>query len=76
MRLTKITTRLLAIDATAWYGAAPRPVGEQAVWEFPLTTLETDSGLAGHTMAYGKQMEGRAVAALIRDIYLDSVRLA
>ncbi len=70
MKITGITTRLIAVDAAAWYGSAPLPKGERPVWEFPLTTVTTDEGVEGYTMAYGKQMEGRAIAALIQDIYL------
>ena len=70
MKITGITTRLIAIDASPWYATAPLPQGEQATWEFPLTTISTDEGIEGYTMAYGKQMEGRAIAQLIRDVYL------
>jgi L-alanine-DL-glutamate epimerase-like enolase superfamily enzyme len=69
MKITRLTTRLLAVEAGDWYGQAPLPKGERRTWEFPLTTVETDEGFTGHTMAYGKQMEGRAIACLIRDIY-------
>jgi L-alanine-DL-glutamate epimerase-like enolase superfamily enzyme len=70
MKITGLTTRLIGIEAGDWYGEAPPPKGESRVWEFPLTTITTDEGIDGHTMAYGKQMEGRAIAALLRDIYL------
>jgi L-alanine-DL-glutamate epimerase-like enolase superfamily enzyme len=70
MRITKITTRLVEQDASDWYAAAPTmPKGESTKWLYPLTTVETDAGISGHTMAYGKQGEGHAIAAMIRDYY-------
>lgn len=67
MKITKIETRLLDIDASAWYKDRPPPQGESAVWPFLLLTLGTDEGVIGHSMAYGKQNEGRALVCLVED---------
>lgn len=69
MKVTEIKTRIIAIDASAWYGDHPLPRGESLVWEFPLTSISTDEGIVGFTMAYGKQGEARAIANLIADVY-------
>lgn len=68
MRISKLSTRLIAVDATSWYGTAPVPTGESRTWHFPLMTLETDAGLVGHSMAYGKQGEGRATLDLLKEV--------
>jgi L-alanine-DL-glutamate epimerase-like enolase superfamily enzyme len=68
MRISKLSTRLLAVDASSWYGDAPLPTGESRTWLFPLMTLETDSGVTGHSMAYGKQGEGRATLNLLKEV--------
>jgi L-alanine-DL-glutamate epimerase-like enolase superfamily enzyme len=67
MIIKKIETRIIDIDASAWYKGKPLPPGENAIWPFPLLTLETDDGIAGYSMAYGKQNEARAIVALIED---------
>jgi len=67
MKIAKIETRILDIDASAWYKGKPLPKGETAVWPFPLLTLVTDDGIEGYSMAYGKQNEARALVCLIED---------
>ena len=57
MRISGLSARLIAVDAASWYGDAPMPAGESRTWLFPLMTLETDDGVSGHSMAYGKQGE-------------------
>ncbi len=67
MKVTSLETRILEIDASAWYKGQPLPRGETVLWPFPLLTLTTDEGFAGHSMAYGKQNEARAIVCLIED---------
>lgn len=70
MKITSVETRLIRINADAWYADAPDlPKGERREWDYPLTTIKTDEGVEGHTMAYGKQTEGRALATMIADYY-------
>jgi L-alanine-DL-glutamate epimerase-like enolase superfamily enzyme len=68
MRISRLSARLVAVDASSWYGDAPVPTGESTTWHFPLMALETDSGVVGHSMAYGKQGEGRATLDLLKDV--------
>jgi L-alanine-DL-glutamate epimerase-like enolase superfamily enzyme len=68
MRISSLSVRLVAVDASSWYGNAPLPAGESKTWLFPLMTLETDAGVSGHSMAYGKQGEGRATLDLLKDV--------
>lgn len=68
MRISRLSTRLVAVDASGWYGENSIPEDESREWLFPLLTLETDDGVVGHSMAYGKQGEGRATAQLVNDV--------
>jgi len=67
MKIAKIETRILSIDASAWYKGKPLPLGETKVWDFPLLSLTTDDGITGYSMPYGKQNEARAIVCLIED---------
>lgn len=67
MKISRIETRTLEIDASSWYKDEPLPRGETAVWPFPLLTIVTDEGIKGHSMAFGKQNEARAIICLIED---------
>jgi L-alanine-DL-glutamate epimerase-like enolase superfamily enzyme len=69
MKITGIETRILNVDASAWYKGKPLPTGEWPTWPFPLLTLVTDEGIRGYSMAYGKQNEARAIVALIEDFF-------
>lgn len=70
MKITGITARLLSIDASPRFGDEGIPPGRPATWEYPLFTLHTDEGIDGYTMGYGNQGDGRALAYLVRDVYL------
>jgi len=69
MKITKIETRILDVDASAWYKGKPLPAGEWATWPFPLLTIVTDEGIRGYSMAYGKQNEARAIVCLLEDFF-------
>ncbi len=43
MKITKITTRLMALDMSSLYGDAPPPPGESLTWQIPLVTVKTDA---------------------------------
>jgi len=70
MRITGLTTRLLAVDPTPRYRDGVIPPGRPRVWHFPLITLHTDAGLDGHAMAYGPHGDGEALARILRHVYL------
>lgn len=70
MKITGMTARLLEVDASTRFGPEGVPPGRPKTWHYPLITLHTDSGIDGHTMGYGNQGDGRALAYLARDVYL------
>ncbi len=70
MHITGMTARLLEIDARPRFGDEGVPPGRPATWHYPLIILHTDSGIDGYTMGYGNQGDGRALAYLVRDVYL------
>lgn len=70
MKITGMTARLLEIDASPRFGAEGIPPGRPRVWHYPLMTLHTDAGIDGYTMGYGNQGDGRALAYLVRDVYM------
>ena len=74
MKLSGLTIRQIAIDAAPRYGAEGIPAGRPATWHYPLVTLHTDEGIDGHTMGYGNQGDGRAIACLMRDVFWPKIR--
>lgn len=68
MKITDVTTRLVALDMTPLYGDA-LPPGSPRHWEIPLTTVRTDAGIEGHVTGYDTYGGGRQSAYLIRDQY-------
>ena len=75
VRITGLKTRLLAISAGPRYGGEDKiPKGRPHQWLYPLICVQTDVGIEGYTMAYGNQGDGRAIAYLLRDAYLEEIR--
>lgn len=70
MKITGMTTRVLAIDPSPWYGDGPVPPDVPAVWRYPLTCISTDEGIEGWTMGYGANDEGRGSAYQLHDVLL------
>lgn len=68
MKITEVETRLVALDMVPLYGDV-FPPGSPRVWEIPLTTIRTDSGIEGHITGYDTYGGGRQIAHLIRDQY-------
>lgn len=68
MKITDVTTRLIALDMTPLYGDT-LPLGSPRQWEIPLTTVTTDSGIEGHVTGYDTYGGGRQIAQLIREQY-------
>ena len=50
MKVTRVSSRVLSIDASPSFGPAGPEPGELPTWEYLLTSLETDEGLTGHSM--------------------------
>ncbi len=73
MKITGMTARLLEVDARPRFGDEGVPPGRPSTWHYPLMTLHTDEGIDGHTMGYGNQGDGRALAYLLRDVYLAEI---
>ena len=69
MKITAISTRLLALDMSSLYGDAPPPPGEALTWQIPLVTVSTDAGIEGHVTGYDTSGGGPSIATLIRDQY-------
>ena len=70
MKITGMTTRILAIDAAPWFGMDPIPDNIPATWHYPLTVIATDEGIEGWTMGYGANGEGRGSAHQLHDVFL------
>ncbi|MAS33988.1 MAG: hypothetical protein CL610_08270 [Anaerolineaceae bacterium] len=70
MKITGLTARLLEIDARPRFGDEGVPPGRPSVWHYPLFVLHTDAGIDGYSMGYGNQGDGKALAHLVRDVYL------
>jgi L-alanine-DL-glutamate epimerase-like enolase superfamily enzyme len=68
MKITDVTTRLVALDMTPLYGET-LPRGSPRVWEIPLTTIKTDGGIEGHVTGYDTYGGGRTIAQLVREQY-------
>lgn len=71
MKITDVTTRLIGVDATAWYSEAGRPEGALGAWKYPLTCVSTDEGIDGYATGYDTHGGGRMIADLIHDQYRD-----
>ena len=73
MKLTGLTTRLLAVDPTPRYGGKPVPAGRPQTWHFPLVALHTDEGLTGYSMGYGPHGDGYAFASLLHGVFYNDL---
>lgn len=73
MRITALTTRLLELDAAPRYGREGVLPGRPRTWHYPLVTVHTDEGVDGHTMGYGNQGDGRAIAHLVHDVFFAEI---
>ena len=73
MKITELTTRVLALDAAPWYGDSPIPHNVPPVWHFPLSCVSTDEGIDGYTMGYGANGEGIGSAHQLHDVYLRAI---
>jgi L-alanine-DL-glutamate epimerase-like enolase superfamily enzyme len=74
MKISGLDIRLLEIDARPRFGAEGVPPGRPATWHYPLVLVLTDEGVAGRTMGYGNQGDGRALACLLRDVFWAEIR--
>ncbi len=72
-RITKIDLRLIDIDPSTRYKDGKIPPGRPNRWTFPLLTIHTDAGISGHSMAYGPQGDGAALAEILRFVYLPEI---
>ncbi len=70
MKITGMTTRILALDASPWFGGNPVPADIPAIWHYPFTIISTDEGIDGWTMGYGANGEGRGSAYQLHDVFL------
>lgn len=73
MKITGMTTRVLAIDAGPWFGNDPIPSNIPAVWYYPFTVISTDEGIDGLTMGYGANGEGRGSAYQLHDVFFPAI---
>ena len=69
MRVTGITTRILAYDLRPAWGDDPPEGIFDTTYRIPLVTLHTDTGLDGHAMQYGGLGEGRAMGHVLHEAY-------
>ncbi len=69
MKITDLTTRLIAVDPRPRYLDGRIPPGRPSVWHYPLVTVHTDSGISGHSMAYGPHGDGAALADILHHVY-------
>src|SRR5271167_4651873 len=74
MKISGLTIRQLEIDSAPRFGAEGVPAGRPRTWHYPLITVHTDEGVDGHTMGYGNQGDGRAIACLVRDVFWAEIR--
>ena len=74
MKISGLTIRLIEIDARPRFGAEDVPPGRPTEWHYPLVTVHTDERIDGHTMGYGNQGDGRAIAYLMRDLFWAEIR--
>ena len=70
MKISGLTTRLLAIDPRPRYRDGRIPAGRPSIWHFPMVELHTDAGLDGFSMAYGPHGDGPALAEILHRVYL------
>jgi len=73
VKVTQVSSRVLAIDASHTFPADGPPKGAATTWEYLLTSVETDEGLVGHSMMWGPNREGRGIAYHVRDIVRDII---
>ena len=69
MKITGFTTRLIEIDPRPRYKDGVIPPGRPKTWLYPLLTVHTDSGVDGHSMAYGPHGDGAALAEMLHALY-------
>jgi len=74
MKISGLTIRQIEIDGRPRYGTEGVPPGRAATWHYPLITVHTDEGVDGHTMGYGNQGDGHAIACLVRDVFWPKIR--
>jgi L-alanine-DL-glutamate epimerase-like enolase superfamily enzyme len=73
MRVSGITTRIVAYDLSEAWGDRPPEGIADTTYRIPLVTLHTDEGVDGHTMQYGGLGEGRAIGHLLHEAYAPDV---
>ena len=73
MRVTGITTRILAYDLRPAWGDHPPEGIFDTTYRIPLVTLHTDAGIDGHAMQYGGLGEGRAMGHVLHEAYAGDV---
>ena len=73
MRVTGITTRILAYDLRPAWGEDPPEGIFDTTYRIPLVTLHTDAGIDGHAMQYGGLGEGRAMGHVLHEAYAGDV---
>jgi len=71
VKITDVTTRLIAVNASPWYTEVGtlHPEGAPQFWEYPLIIISTDEGLEGYATGYDTYGGGRIIANLIREQY-------
>lgn len=69
MKIVKLTTWLVALDASSRYGDAEIPSDRTRTWTYPICRLETDDGVEGFTSGYGVQGQGQAIARGLHEVY-------
>ena len=73
MKITGMTTRIIAIDGSSRFGGGPIPKGRPQIWHFPLTSIHTDEDIDGYTMGWGPHGEGKSTAYLLHDVYFAQI---
>lgn len=74
MKITGMTTRVIALDAAPWFGGDPIPDDIPPIWYYALTCIHTDERVDGWTMGYGANGEGRGTAHQLHDVFLPLIR--
>ena len=69
MKISGITTRIVAFDAQPRFGHKPIPEHRPKEWAYPMVTIHTDEGIDGYSMGYGPHGDGPAIAEIILNTY-------
>jgi L-alanine-DL-glutamate epimerase-like enolase superfamily enzyme len=74
MKITRMTTWRVEVDYSAWLGDTEVAGGGRPVWDQPIVRLDTDEGVAGHTMAFALSAVGAGNARMLHETYWSTLK--